>query len=146
MDDKSYYSESKSKSRYRAHSARPQPTSFFEVALMSGTCIPIRIRVGLEQSLIFHWDLLGFQEVGRIFNGGAAALTGGRTHHELLLIQVGDGPGPPGRTVSRALSHRHQEWSDERTLSSVHMNSIWHKVETSSRIGSGGAELQARQP
>lgn len=26
------------------------------------------------------------------------------------------------------------------------MNSIWHKVETSSRIGSGGAELQARQP
>ena len=40
-------------------------------------------------------DLLGFQEVGRIFNGGAAALASGRTHHELLLIQVGDAPGPP---------------------------------------------------
>lgn len=49
----------------------------------------------LEQSLIFYRDLLGFQEVGRIFNGAAAALTGGRTHHELLLIEVGDAPGPP---------------------------------------------------
>ncbi|NOT23521.1 MAG: VOC family protein [Nitrospiraceae bacterium] len=49
----------------------------------------------LEQSLAFYRDLLGFQEVGRIFNGAAAALTSGRTHHELLLIQVGDEPGPP---------------------------------------------------
>jgi len=49
----------------------------------------------LEQSLSFYRDLLGFQEVGRIFNGSAAALTSGRTHHELLLIQVGDAPGPP---------------------------------------------------
>lgn len=49
----------------------------------------------LEQSLAFYRDLLGFKEVGRIFNGGAAALTSGRTHHELLLIQVGDAPPPP---------------------------------------------------
>ena len=49
----------------------------------------------LEQSLAFYRDLLGLQEVGRIFNGAAAALTSGRTHHELLLIQVGDAPGPP---------------------------------------------------
>lgn len=49
----------------------------------------------LEQSLTFYRDLLGFKEVGRIFNGAAAALTSGRTHHELLLIQVGDAPGPP---------------------------------------------------
>ena len=49
----------------------------------------------LEQSLVFYRDLLGFKEVGRIFNGTAAALTSGRTHHELLLIQVGDVPGPP---------------------------------------------------
>lgn len=48
----------------------------------------------LEQSLAFYRDLLGFQEIGRVFNGGAAALTSGRTHHELLLIQVGDAPGP----------------------------------------------------
>ena len=49
----------------------------------------------LEQSLAFYRDLLGFKEVGRVFNGTAAALTSGRTHHELLLIQVGDAPGPP---------------------------------------------------
>ncbi|QPD05550.1 MAG: putative Glyoxalase [Candidatus Nitrospira kreftii] len=49
----------------------------------------------LKQSLAFYRDLLGFKEVGKIFNGAAAALTSGRTHHELLLIQVGDAPGPP---------------------------------------------------
>jgi catechol 2,3-dioxygenase len=50
----------------------------------------------LEQSLEFYRDLLGFKEIGeRVFNGAAAALTCGRTHHELLLIQVGDAPGPP---------------------------------------------------
>jgi len=49
----------------------------------------------LQRSLGSSRDLLGFKEVGRIFNGAAAALTSGRTHHELLLIQVGDAPGPP---------------------------------------------------
>ncbi|MGB5056387.1 MAG: VOC family protein [Nitrospirales bacterium] len=49
----------------------------------------------LEQSLIFYRDVVGFQEVGQIFGGKAAALTSGRTHHELLLIEVGDVPGPP---------------------------------------------------
>jgi catechol 2,3-dioxygenase len=49
----------------------------------------------LERALAFYRDLLGFQEVGRIFNGAAAALTSGRTHHELLLIQMGDAPPPP---------------------------------------------------
>ncbi len=49
----------------------------------------------IERSLGFYRDLLGFKEIGRVFNGAAAALTSGRTHHELLLIQVGDAPGPP---------------------------------------------------
>lgn len=49
----------------------------------------------LDRSLRFYRDLLGFQEVGRTFNGAAAALTGGRTHHELLLIEVGEAPAPP---------------------------------------------------
>ena len=58
----------------------------------------------LERALGFYRDLLGFKEVGRIFNGAAAALTSGGTHHELLLIQVGDAPGPlPGRR--RGLYH-----------------------------------------
>jgi catechol 2,3-dioxygenase len=58
----------------------------------------------LERSLKFYRDLLGFKEVGRIFNGAAAALTSGRTHHELLLIQVGDAPGPP-QGKRRGLNH-----------------------------------------
>ncbi len=49
----------------------------------------------LEKSLSFYRDLLGFQEVGRAFGGRAAALTSGRTHHELLLIEVGDAPRAP---------------------------------------------------
>jgi catechol 2,3-dioxygenase len=58
----------------------------------------------LEWSLVFYRDLLGFKEVGRIFDGKAAALTSGRTHHELLLIEVGAAPGvPPGRR--RGLYH-----------------------------------------
>jgi catechol 2,3-dioxygenase len=48
----------------------------------------------LDRSLAFYRDLLGFKEVGRVFGGAAAALTSGRTHHELLLIQVGAAPGP----------------------------------------------------
>lgn len=49
----------------------------------------------LQASLGFYRDLLGFQVVGDAFGGKAAALTSGRTHHELLLIEVGDAPGPP---------------------------------------------------
>jgi len=49
----------------------------------------------LERSLAFYRDLLGFREVRRIFGGKASALTSGRTHHELLLIEVGDAPRPP---------------------------------------------------
>ncbi len=48
----------------------------------------------LDRSLAFYRDLLGFREVGRTFGGAAAALTSGRTHHELLLIEVGQAPGP----------------------------------------------------
>ena len=58
----------------------------------------------LDRSLEFYRDLLGFKEVGRIFDGSAAALTSGRTHHELLLIQVGDAPGPP-KGPHRGLYH-----------------------------------------
>lgn len=49
----------------------------------------------LARSLAFYRDVLGFQEIGTTFGGAAAALTSGRTHHELLLIEVGPAPGPP---------------------------------------------------
>jgi catechol 2,3-dioxygenase len=54
----------------------------------------------LQRSLAFYRDVLGLQVVGEVFNGQAAALTGGGTHHELLLIQVGAAPGPlEGRRI-----------------------------------------------
>ena len=65
----------------------------------------------LGRSLAFYRDLLGFQEVGRIFNGAAAGLTSGRTHHELLLIQVGDAPGPPYQGHHRWKNRRFFCWS-----------------------------------
>ena len=55
----------------------------------------------LERSLGFYRDLLGFPVVGDAFGGKAAALSTGRTHHELLLIEVGEdaAPIPQGRRV-----------------------------------------------
>ena len=50
----------------------------------------------LEKSLAFYRDLLGFEQVGEFSRPfTAVALSAGRTHHEVLLIQVGDAPGPP---------------------------------------------------
>lgn len=59
----------------------------------------------LQASLRFYRDVLGFKTIGDAFGGRAAALVGGahRTHHELLLIEVGDLPGPAARR--RGLYH-----------------------------------------
>lgn len=48
----------------------------------------------LERSVRFYTDVVGLTEQGRIFSDRAALLSGGRTHHELLLIEVGAAPGP----------------------------------------------------
>lgn len=55
----------------------------------------------VERSRRFYRDVLGWREIGSAFGGQAAAFSSGRTHHELLLIQVGDDatPIPPGRRV-----------------------------------------------
>jgi len=48
----------------------------------------------------FYTDVVGLDVAGTTFGGRATALTGGRTHHELLLIEVGEAPGPmQGRRV-----------------------------------------------
>ncbi|MGA8260783.1 MAG: VOC family protein [Arenicellales bacterium] len=48
----------------------------------------------LQRSVDFYRDVVGLTFKGKIFNGRAGMLTGGRTHHEILLIEVGDAPGP----------------------------------------------------
>ncbi|MFZ4584057.1 MAG: VOC family protein [Acidimicrobiia bacterium] len=59
----------------------------------------------LERSRHFYRDILGWTEIAGIDNGlvgaRAAAFSAGRTHHELLLIEVGPQatPIPPGRRV-----------------------------------------------
>ena len=54
----------------------------------------------LELSSLFYSEVVGLTLVGKIFNGRAAAFSGGSTHHELLLIEVGTAPGPlQGRRV-----------------------------------------------
>ena len=48
----------------------------------------------LERSLAFYRDVVGFKEIGTKFGGKAVALTSGRTHHEIFLIEVGEAPAP----------------------------------------------------
>jgi len=54
----------------------------------------------LDRSVDFYTRVVGLELEGRIFHGQAAILTGGSTHHELLLIEVGDAPASPhGRRI-----------------------------------------------
>ncbi len=48
----------------------------------------------LARAQRFYQNIVGLQKVGKLFNGKAVLLSGGRTHHELLLIEVGEAPGP----------------------------------------------------
>jgi len=48
----------------------------------------------LGRSSAFYRDVVGLNEIGRIFDGRGALFSGGRTHHELLLIEVEQAPGP----------------------------------------------------
>ena len=61
----------------------------------------------LETSLKFYAQGLGLQVLGRIFNDRAAVLSGGRSHHELLLIEVGDADGP---RIGKRLGLYHVGW------------------------------------
>ncbi len=55
----------------------------------------------LERSRHFYRDVLGWNEVIESPMPGAALFSSGRTHHELLLLEVGPGaaPIPEGRRV-----------------------------------------------
>lgn len=56
----------------------------------------------LERSANFYRDTLGFSEIGRM--PGAAVFSAGRTHHEMLLLEVGGEPRQ-GRHPEPGLYH-----------------------------------------
>lgn len=61
----------------------------------------------LDVSIRFYRDAVGLSLSGKLFNNRAAVLTGGRTHHELLLIQVADADGPQ---TGRRIGLYHAGW------------------------------------
>jgi catechol 2,3-dioxygenase len=70
----------------------------------------------LEVSVKFYTDAVGLRVSGKVFNGRAALLTGGRTHHELLLIEVGDATGPP---AGKRLGLYHVGWKIGEDLAAL---------------------------
>lgn len=67
----------------------------------------------LARSVDFYTKVVGLIEQGRIFSDRAALLSGGRTHHELLLIEVGAAPGP---AEGRRIGLYHVGWKIGTTL------------------------------
>lgn len=61
----------------------------------------------LASSLAFYRDAIGLQLSAQLFDGRAAMLSGGQTHHELMLIEVGEAPGP---LQGRRLGLYHVAW------------------------------------
>lgn len=55
----------------------------------------------IRRSAAFYGDVLGWRRLPTPATAPVAAFSGGRTHHELLLIEVGTDatPIPPGRRV-----------------------------------------------
>lgn len=70
----------------------------------------------LTQSLDFYRNAVGLSLTGTVFDGRAAVLTGGRSHHELLLIEQGDAPGP---LAGRRLGLYHVGWKVGNSLAEL---------------------------
>lgn len=78
----------------------------------------------LARSLAFYRDIVGLNVVGEVFDGQAAMLSGGRTHHELLLIAIGDAPGP---LTGRRVGLYHIGWKIGESLAAL--RSMRQKLE-----------------
>lgn len=61
----------------------------------------------LERSSAFYREVVGLPQTATLFGGRGAVFSGGRTHHELLLIQMGAAPGP---LAGRRLGLYHVGW------------------------------------
>lgn len=77
----------------------------------------------LQRSVDFYTQVVGLQPVGEIFNHRAAILTGGSTHHELLLIEMGEAPGP---LQGRRLGLYHVGWKMGNSL--AELKAVYQRV------------------
>lgn len=84
----------------------------------------------LDRSIGFYRDLVGLELKGQIFHGRAAILSGGRSHHELLLIEVGQAPGP---LAGRRLGLYHVGWKVGDSLDVLR--------QTRDRLQAAGVEI-----
>lgn len=85
----------------------------------------------LEKSVKFYTEAVGLGLIGMIFNGRAALLSGGSTHHELLLIQVGEAQGP---LYGKRIGLYHVGWKigdsiDELTVLFNRLNDLNYPID-----------------
>lgn len=85
----------------------------------------------LERSVKFYTEAVGLGVSGLIFNGRAALLSGGSTHHELLLIQTGEAEGP---LRGKRIGLYHVGWKigdsiDELTARYHRLNELGYPVD-----------------
>ena len=79
----------------------------------------------LQRSVEFYEKVVGLSVCGHIFGARAAMLSGGRTHHELLLIDVGEAPGP---LQGRRLGLYHIGWKIGDSLETLRHKR--HEIES----------------
>lgn len=70
----------------------------------------------LARSTAFYREVVGLQQVGTLFNGHAALFSSGASHHQLLLIGVGDAPGP---LAGRRIGLYHVGWKVGDSLATL---------------------------
>lgn len=86
----------------------------------------------LEDSVKFYMQAAGLELRGRIFGGRGALLSGGRTHHELLLIEVGDAPGP---MQGRRIGLYHTGWKVGNSV--AELEDVYRRVSDSGYVIDG---------
>ena len=77
----------------------------------------------LQRSTEFYTDIVGLSLLGKTFNGKAAVLSGGSTHHELMLINVDNAP-PPLQGKRLGLYHSGWKIGDDITI----LKDTYHKL------------------
>ncbi len=78
----------------------------------------------LESSLRFYRDALRLEVTATLFKGRAAMLSGGRSHHEIMLIAIGEAPGP---LQGKRLGLYHFAWKVGEDLASLRV--IYHRLQ-----------------